>query len=64
MSRRTKLTRRQFLYLSTLATAGAVASACAPLTPECTGTRSSGASLYGVLNQRAPARRGELGLAV
>lgn len=36
MSRRTKLTRRQFLYLSTLATAGAVASACAPLTPEVT----------------------------
>ena len=36
MSQRHKLTRRQFLYLSTLATAGAVASACAPLTAEVT----------------------------
>ncbi len=37
MSQRHKLTRRQFLYLSTLATAGAVASACGrPLTPEVT----------------------------
>ncbi|MCU0522025.1 MAG: ABC transporter substrate-binding protein, partial [Anaerolineae bacterium] len=35
MSQRHKLTRRQFLYVSTLATAGAVASACgAPLTVE------------------------------
>lgn len=36
MSRRHKLTRREFLYLSTLATAGAVVTACAPKPPAVT----------------------------
>ena len=36
MSWRHKLTRREFLYLSTLVTAGAVVTACAPKTPVAT----------------------------
>jgi len=44
MSQRHRLTRRQFLCLSTLATAGAVASACGgPLTPEVTEPESTAA---------------------